>query len=298
MVLVIISGRSGSGKSFALRALEDMGFYCVDNLPVVLLPQLAEILVERKKPAAVSIDVRNMPESPEVFKSVMEQLPACFSPQLLFLDADNKTLIRRYSDTRRQHPLLDRNSSLEIEHTRSLADEDLSLENAIAQESTLLESLRSRADLVIDTSEMSVHELANILRARLIGKRERELTIVFESFGFKHGLPIDADYVFDVRFLPNPHWDPKLRPMTGLDKPVVAFLARHVEIHNFIYQTRSYLETCLPMLEANNRSYLTIAIGCTGGKHRSVYITEQLADYFRSRGKHVQSRHRTLEKRK
>ncbi len=122
--------------------------------------------------------------------------------------------------------------------------------------------------------------------------------MVFESFGFKHGIPIDADYVFDVRFLPNPHWDPKLRPMTGLDKPVAAFLDRHTEVHNFIYQTRSYLELWLPMLETNNRSYLTVAIGCTGGKHRSVYIAEQLADYFRSRGKNVQSRHRTLEKRK
>ena len=168
----------------------------------------------------------------------------------------------------------------------------------VDKESDLLEPLRSRADLIVDTSEMSVHELAEMLRTRLLGKRERELTMVFESFGFKHGIPIDADYVFDVRFLPNPHWDPKLRPMTGLDKPVAAFLDRHTEVHNFIYQTRSYLELWLPMLETNNRSYLTVAIGCTGGKHRSVYIAEQLADYFRSRGKNVQSRHRTLEKRK
>ncbi len=129
----------------------------------------------------------------------------------------------------------------------------------------MLEPLRSRADLIVDTSEMSVHELAEMLRTRLLGKRERELTMVFESFGFKHGIPIDADYVFDVRFLPNPHWDPKLRPMTGLDKPVAAFLDRHTEVHNFIYQTRSYLELWLPMLETNNRSYLTVAIGCTGG---------------------------------
>ncbi|HCU3224372.1 TPA: RNase adaptor protein RapZ [Escherichia coli] len=239
MVLMIVSGRSGSGKSVALRALEDMGFYCVDNLPVVLLPDLARTLADREISAAVSIDVRNMPESPE-----------------------------------------------------------MSLESAIDKESDLLEPLRSRADLIVDTSEMSVHELAEMLRTRLLGKRERELTMVFESFGFKHGIPIDADYVFDVRFLPNPHWDPKLRPMTGLDKPVAAFLDRHTEVHNFIYQTRSYLELWLPMLETNNRSYLTVAIGCTGGKHRSVYIAEQLADYFRSRGKNVQSRHRTLEKRK
>ncbi|VEC83390.1 glmZ(sRNA)-inactivating NTPase [Raoultella ornithinolytica] len=281
MVLMIVSGRSGSGKSVALRALEDMGFYCVDNLPVVLLPELARSLADRNISAAVSIDVRNMPESPEIFEQAMKNLPEAFSPQLLFLDADRNTLIRRYSDTRRLHPLSSKN---------------LSLESAIDEESALLEPLRSRADLIVDTSEMSVHELAEMLRTRLLGKRERELTMVFESFGFKHGIPIDADYVFDVRFLPNPHWDPKLRPMTGLDKPVAAFLDRHTEVHNFIYQTRSYLELWLPMLETNNRSYLTVAIGCTGGKHRSVYIAEQLADYFRSRGKNVQSRHRTLEK--
>ena len=260
MVLMIVSGRSGSGKSVALRALEDMGFYCVDNLPVVLLPDLARTLADREISAAVSIDVRNMPESPEIFEQAMSNLPDAFSPQLLFLDADRNTLIRRYSDTRRLHPLSSKN---------------LSLESAIDKESDLLEPLRSRADLIVDTSEMSVHELAEMLRTRLLGKRERELTMVFESFGFKHGIPIDADYVFDVRFLPNPHWDPKLRPMT-----------------------RSYLERWLPMLETNNRSYLTVASGCTGGKHRSVYIAEQLADYFRSRGKNVQSRHRTLEKRK
>ena len=283
MVLMIVSGRSGSGKSVALRALEDMGFYCVDNLPVVLLPDLARTLADREISAAVSIDVRNMPESPEIFEQAMSNLPDAFSPQLLFLDADRNTLIRRYSDTRRLHPLSSKNQSLD---------------SAIDKESDLLEPLRSRADLIVDTSEMSVHELAEMLRTRLLGKRERELTMVFESFGFKHGIPIDADYVFDVRFLPNPHWDPKLRPMTGLDKPVAAFLDRHTEVHNFIYQTRSYLELWLPMLETNNRSYLTVAIGCTGGKHRSVYIAEQLADYFRSRGKNVQSRHRTLEKRK
>ena len=169
MVLMIVSGRSGSGKSVALRALEDMGFYCVDNLPVVLLPDLARTLAERQTSAAVSIDVRNMPESPEIFEQAMSNLPDAFSPQLLFLDADRNTLIRRYSDTRRLHPLSSKN---------------LSLESAIDEESDLLEPLRSRADLIVDTSEMSVHELAEMLRTRLLGKRERELTMVFESFGF------------------------------------------------------------------------------------------------------------------
>lgn len=283
MVLMIVSGRSGSGKSVALRALEDMGFYCVDNLPVTLLPQLAETLAERNISAAVSIDVRNLPDNPEILDEVLRKLPASFSPQLLFLDTDRNALIRRYSDTRRLHPL---------------SNQNLSLENAIDRENDLLEPLRSHADLIIDTTEMSVHELAEMLRERLLGTKSRDLTIVFESFGFKYGIPLSADYVFDVRFLPNPHWDPKLRSMTGLDKPVASFLDRHTEVHNFIYQTRNYLEQWLPMLENNNRSYLTIAIGCTGGKHRSVYIAEQLADYFRARGKNVQSRHRTLEKQK
>lgn len=158
----------------------------------MLLPDTARTLAERQTSAAVSIDVRNMPESPEIFEQAMSNLPDTFSPQLLFLDADRNTLIRRYSDTRRLHPLSSKN---------------LSPESAIDEESDLLEPLRSRADLIVDTSEMSVHELAEMLRTRLLGKRERELTMVFESFGFKHGIPIDADYVFDVRFLPNPHWD-------------------------------------------------------------------------------------------
>ncbi|CAK9883684.1 MAG: RNase adapter protein RapZ [Candidatus Erwinia impunctatus] len=281
MVLMIVSGRSGSGKSVALRALEDMGYYCVDNLPVIMLPALAQSLTDHNVHVAVSIDVRNMPSSPDILEKALTDLPSHFTPRLLFLDADRNTLIRRYSDTRRRHPL---------------SDDSLSLEYAIDRENTLLEPLRARADLVIDTSQMSVHELSEVLRARLTGSRERELTMLFESFGYKHGIPADADYVFDVRFLPNPHWDPALRPLTGIDMPVITFLSQHTEVHHFIYQTRNYLECWLPMLESNNRSYLTIAIGCTGGQHRSVYIAEQLAQYFRSRGKNVQTRHRTLEK--
>lgn len=280
MVLMIISGRSGSGKSVALRSLEDMGFYCVDNLPIILLPHLASILMTGNTPPAISIDVRNMPESPEIFEKALAELNTHFSTQLIFLDTNHSTLIQRYSETRRLHPL---------------SAQNLSLEKAIDEENTLLTPLRSRADIIIDTSQMSVHELSAMLRMRLSGTKKRELSMVIESFGFKHGLPIDADYVFDVRFLPNPHWDSKLRSMTGLDKPVTDFLKRHTEVHHFIYQTRNYLNQWLPMLENNNRSYLTIAIGCTGGKHRSVYIAEQLADYFLSRGKNVQLRHRTLE---
>ena len=178
MKLVIVTGMSGQAEDDSAQDAGGLGFYCVDNLPVVLLPDLARTLADREISAAVSIDVRNMPESPEIFEQAMSNLPDAFSPQLLFLDADRNTLIRRYSDTRRLHPRSSKN---------------LSLESAIDKESDLLEPLRSRADLIVDTSEMSVHELAEMLRTRLLGKRERELTMVFESFGFKHGIPIDAD---------------------------------------------------------------------------------------------------------
>ncbi|UDG81646.1 RNase adapter protein RapZ [Candidatus Profftia lariciata] len=281
MVLIIVSGRSGSGKSVALRALEDIGLYCVDNLPVELLPNLAYSLANRNTLAAVSIDIRNIPKSPQVLEIVMGNIPNNFTSQILFLDANRNTLIRRYSDTRRLHPL---------------STQHISLESAIDKERYLLEPLRSRADLIIDTSDMSVHELGEMLRKRLLGKYKRDLTIVFESFGFKYGIPMNADYVFDVRFLPNPYWNFKLRPMNGLDKPVATFLEKYTEVYCFINQTSIYLEYWLPMLEKNNRSYLTIAIGCTGGKHRSVYVVEQLVEYFSSQGKHVQCRHRALEK--
>ncbi|WP_392566022.1 RNase adapter RapZ [Utexia brackfieldae] len=281
MLLVIVSGSSGSGKSIALRSLEDMGFYCVDNLPIILLPKLAKTLSDNNTPVAISLDIRNLPASTEQLDEILAQLPASITPQLIFLDSDRNTLIRRYSETRREHPLSSHNHSLE---------------DAIDLEYQYLEPLRVSADLVINTTQLSVHELANILRERLTGKKDRELTIVFESFGFKYGIPTESDFVFDVRFLPNPHWDPQLRPLTGLDQPVANFLGHQSDVNNFIYQTNNYLQQWMPMLERNNRSYLTIAIGCTGGQHRSVYIVEQLAELFRSKGRQVQTRHRSLEK--
>ncbi|EFM90476.1 glmZ(sRNA)-inactivating NTPase [Actinobacillus pleuropneumoniae] len=282
MELIIISGRSGSGKSVALRALEDVGYYCVDNLPLPLIPELAGFLSNSDRSAVVSLDIRNIPENPESIEALLEQLSKLtIQTKIIFLDCERNTLIRRYSDTRRLHPL---------------SNKDLSLESAIDLENTLLEPLYQQANYIIDTTNISSHELAENLRGILRGSTDKALKIVFESFGFKYGLPADADYVFDVRFLPNPHWNPELRPMTGLEQPVIDFLERQTEVHNFIYQTRNYLEMWLPMLEKNNRSYLTIAIGCTGGKHRSVFIAEQLAKYFQSRDKDVQIRHRSLEK--
>lgn len=281
MELIIISGRSGSGKSVALRALEDAGYYCVDNIPLPLIPTLTYYLTQENRSAVISLDIRNLPNTPNAIEELLTQLEP-LNAKLIFLDCERNTLIRRYSDSRRIHPLS--------------TQDDLSLEGALDLEQKLLEPLVQNANYIIDTSHLSSHELAENLRQILQGSTEKELKIIFQSFGFKYGLPADSDYVFDVRFLPNPHWNPELRPMTGLEQPVIDFLERQTEVHNFIYQTRNYLEMWLPILEQNNRSYLTIAIGCTGGKHRSIFIAEQLAKYFQAKGKNVQVRHKSLEK--
>ncbi|QEH09071.1 RNase adapter RapZ [Histophilus somni] len=281
MEIIIISGRSGAGKSVALRALEDIGYYCVDNLTMDLVPQLVDMLENKQHLVAISLDIRNLPQEPETLDHILNLLQEKYPVKIIFLDTDRNTLIRRYSDSRRLHPL---------------SVQNLSLEAAIAAEKEHLEPLVQHANVIIDTTPLSPHELAERLREFLHGNTEKELQIIVESFGFKYGIPLDADYVFDVRFLPNPHWNQELRPMTGLEKPVIEFMQKHIEVDNFIYQTRNYIENWLPMLEKNNRSYLTIAIGCTGGKHRSVYIAQQIGEYFRAKGKKVQIQHKSLEK--
>lgn len=283
MEIIIISGRSGAGKSVALRALEDTGYYCVDNIPLDLLPQLTDILSQSQSSVAISLDIRNIPNSANSLEQTLSTLQKHHQIKIIFLEADRATLIRRYSDSRRLHPL-----SLK----------DLSLEAAIDEEYRYLEPLIQHANLILDTTHLSTHILAERLREFLRDNSEKELKIIVESFGFKYGIPLDADYVFDVRFLPNPHWDPTLRPMTGLEAPVAEFLNSHTEVNEFIYLTRNYIDTWLPMLEKNNRSYLTIAIGCTGGKHRSVYIAQQLGEYFQAKGKTVQIQHKSLERNK
>ena len=283
MEIIIISGRSGAGKSVALRALEDAGYYCVDNIPLDLLPQLTDILSQSQSSVAISLDIRNIPNSANTLEQTLNTLQKYHQLKIIFLEADRGTLIRRYSDSRRLHPL-----SLK----------DLSLEAAIDEEYRYLEPLIQHTNFIIDTTHLSTHTLAERLREFLRGNSDKELKIVVESFGFKYGIPLDADYVFDVRFLPNPHWDPTLRPMTGLDAPVAEFLNSHTQVNEFIYLTRNYIDTWLPMLEKNNRSYLTIAIGCTGGKHRSVYIAQQLGEYFQAKGKVVQIQHKSLERNK
>lgn len=279
MKLLVVSGRSGSGKSVALRVMEDLGYYCVDNIPVNLLPTLANAVIGQYERVAVSIDVRNLPNDPDELSEILVYLPRKLELTILYLDADHTTLIKRFSETRRLHPL---------------SHQAMSLDEAISREQQLLDPISSRADLYIDTTEMNVHQLAEQLRERILGQKTGRLVMLFESFGFKYGIPKDADYVFDARFLPNPHWEPDLKPLTGLDQPVKDYLASQAVVAKYIWQINSFISSWLPHLERNNRSYLTIAIGCTGGQHRSVYIAESLAESYRSQREDVQIRHREL----
>ncbi|WNC72923.1 RNase adapter RapZ [Thalassotalea psychrophila] len=281
MKLIIVSGRSGSGKTVALRVLEDLGYYCVDNIPVNLLPALTHTVINDYENVAVSLDVRNLPENPEDVKEIIDYLPNSVELSILYLDADDSELIRRYSETRRLHPLIRKN---------------MALDQAIALEKKLLDPVASRANLYINTSKLTPHQLADLVRERVLGSTTGNLVIVFESFGFKYGVPSDADYVFDARFLPNPFWEEGLKAYNGLDQPVQDFLASQPIVTKFIWQINSFMMTWLPHLERNNRTYLTIAVGCTGGQHRSVYIAETLAKQFKKEHKDIQIRHREMTK--
>lgn len=283
MRLVVVSGHSGAGKSVALRVLEDSGYYCVDNLPIDLLESFVDSSKDSQQSVAVSVDIRNLPDNLANLSAKLDELSQLHEVKVLFLDASKPVLLKRYSETRRIHPLSQRKDKL-------------SLEQAIDLERELLKPLKERADFLIDSSEQSIHDLSETIRFELEGQEKKELVMVFQSFGFKYGMPSDADYVFDVRFLPNPHWQPELRPMTGLDAPIKSFLESYPDVIELKHQIQSFVERWLPLLEKNNRSYLTVAIGCTGGKHRSVYITQQLGEYFERLGHQVKIRHASLEK--
>ncbi|MDO6427058.1 MULTISPECIES: RNase adapter RapZ [Thalassotalea] len=280
MKLTIVSGRSGSGKTVALRVLEDLGYYCVDNIPVNLLPALTHTVINDYETVAVSLDVRNLPAEPTDVPEILDYLPSAVELSIVYLDADDGDLIRRFSETRRLHPLIRQN---------------IALDQAMTLEKKLLEPIAARANLYINTSQLTPHQLADLIRERVLGKKSGSMVVVFESFGFKHGLPKDADFVFDARFLPNPFWEKELKPFTGLEQPVKDFLASQPIVTKFIWQINSFMMTWLPHLERNNRSYITIAIGCTGGKHRSVYIAELLASNLKKERKDVQARHRDLK---
>ena len=281
MKLIIISGRSGSGKSIALRALEDLGYYCVDNIPVNLLPALTQMLTNEYQEVAVSVDVRNLPKESNELAEILDYLPKAWDVSVVYLDSSKDVLLKRYSETRRLHPLSKNNQSLET---------------AIKAEKILLEPIQERADLTIDTDKLTVHELAELVKERILGKKSTRLVLVFESFGFKYGIPKDADYVFDARFLPNPHWEPDLKHFTGLDAPIHHFLGTQPIVTKFVWQIQNLITTWLPHLERNNRSYVTVAIGCTGGQHRSVYVAEQLRNNIKDAYPDVQIRHREIER--
>ena len=283
MKLIIVSGRSGSGKSTALQVLEDVGFYCIDNLPIGLLfPLIEEALAEqgRLNRIAVSIDGRNLSRELHDFAAMHAKLKAMpIDLEIIYLDAVNQTLLKRFHATRRKHPL---------------SNDKLSLKEAINQERILLEPIRSLADLYLDTSEMTMYQLRDQIKLRVAGHSGQDLALLFQSFGFKHGVPMDADMVFDVRCLPNPHWDQALRRFTGQEQPVIEFLAKHPETEEMVQDIVRYLETWLPRFRQNNRSYMTISIGCTGGQHRSVYISERLGAHFSKSYNNVQVRHKEL----
>jgi UPF0042 nucleotide-binding protein len=280
MRLVILSGRSGSGKTISLHVLEDLGFYCVDNLPVAMLPDLVSRLEKDHARLAVSIDARNLPTDVNLLKDVISQLRRPnLSCAIIYLDAEHKTLLRRFSETRRRHPL---------------TNDKVSLQEAIEQESTLLSPLASMADISIDTSRLSQHQLCSLIQDRIGGENNNRLQLLIESFGFKNGIPADADFIFDVRCLPNPYWQTELRSLTGQDTEVANFLAEHDVVKQMIDDIIQFLGNWIPRFEADNRSYLTVGVGCTGGKHRSVYITEQLIKRAKSLQLNVQMRHRDI----
>jgi UPF0042 nucleotide-binding protein len=279
--LVIISGRSGSGKSTALHVLEDIGFTCIDNLPASLLPSLAENS-ERLNGMryAVSIDARNhscdLQQLPEIIlRSPIQSL----NYQILYLDANDEVLLKRFSETRRKHPL---------------SDENTDLYQAVQQESSLLKPVFELANISIDTSEMSYHDLRDFIKRRFLNANEDNATVLFQSFGFKYGLPKDADVVFDVRCLPNPHWESELRSLTGQDSAVKEYLNQQPPVNEMFQDIQQFLERWLPRYKENNRSYITIAIGCTGGQHRSVYLCERLNEHFSQTSSNIQLRHREL----
>nr|WP_298116020.1 RNase adapter RapZ [uncultured Pseudomonas sp.] len=284
MRLIIVSGRSGSGKSTALDVLEDNGFYCIDNLPAGLLPELAErtlLHTESLLPqVAVSIDARNLPSQLRRFPALLDEVRARhIKCDVIYLDADEETLLKRFSETRRRHPLTN--------ESRSLAE-------AIADESSLLGPIIDLADLKIDTTHLNLYQLRDTLKLRLLNQPAPGTAFLIESFGFKRGMPVDADLVFDVRCLPNPYWKPDLRDYSGLDQPVVDYLFAQADVEDMYQDIFAYLTKWLPRFAASNRAYVTVAIGCTGGHHRSVYLANRLGEALKPILKNVQVRHRDL----
>ncbi len=283
MHLVIISGMSGAGKSFALHTLEDNGYYCIDNLPPPLLEALLNTpQIARQPYVAVGIDIRggrdNLNDVPTMISRIRQRIP---KTELVYLYADQEILRKRFNETRRRHPL---------------AHEAQELDAAIALEAKLMDALAMSADLRIDTSNTSIYDLARVLRARICQGDSRGLSLMLQSFGFKHEAPSDSDFLFDVRCLPNPYWVPELRTLTGRDTGIVEWLEQQPNVEAMYQDIQQFLDRWLPSNDSDcQRAYLTVSIGCTGGRHRSVYITERLYQHFRDKlGNNVILRHREL----
>ncbi len=283
MKFIVISGLSGAGKSIALNVLEDLGYYCVDNLPLGLLEAFAaELAAAQPSPDRVAavIDARNLSAAfdrfPDIKAAIRDQGIDC---EVVFLEADDNALTKRFSETRRKHPLTAAN---------------VALLEAIQRERILLEPVRDLADSCIDTSHTKYHELRELIRQRVDRRPLESMSLKFLSFGYKHGIPLDADFVFDVRSLPNPYWELGLRQLNGRDEKVVAFLDSQPAVSSMLESLREFLEKWIPAFEDDNRAYLTVAVGCTGGNHRSVYVVERLATQFRGKRSGVLLRHRDI----
>lgn len=284
MKLVIVSGLSGSGKTVALHTLEDAGYYCIDNLPLGMLPQLIDNMInttpEPYDLVAIAIDARSGIDNSDRFDVIMKKIGKHpLQVKVLFLTADTSRLLKRFSETRRKHPL---------------SRTGLPLADAIQQEKKMLEDIHANADLSIDSSSLSVHELRHMIIDQLLSQSGSEMGILIQSFGFKNGVPADTDFVFDVRCLPNPHWEKSLRPLTGCDRAVVKYLEQYEDVEKMFASIHSFLCDWIPLFEKENRSYMTISIGCTGGKHRSVYLAERIAAKFKKDRDNLSIRHRDM----
>ena len=282
--LIIVSGLSGSGKTVALRTLEDLGYYCVDNLPAALMPAFVQAISQGAAglhhKLAVGVDVRNRAENLNRLPAILAELAQSqIAYRIVFLDTRDEVLIKRYSETRRRHPL---------------STEGLGLAEAIATERRLLRPMLAIADRTIDTSEINVHQLRRLIITEM-GLAAGGLTLLFESFAYRRGVPTDADFVFDARCLPNPHWDARLRPFSGKDAPVREFLDGQGLVVQYLADIQRFLDAWLPRFESEDKGYLTVAIGCTGGRHRSVYLAERLAEHYRASREQVLTFHRELE---
>jgi RNase adapter protein RapZ len=283
--LILISGLSGSGKSVALNMLEDLDYYCVDNIPAALLKSFISHTVrsrdEMYECTAVGLDARNTPAEIATVPALLQELKSSgIACELLFLMARDDALLRRFAETRRKHPMSRGNESLH---------------EAIALEQRMLEPIAQASDLIIDTSRMGVHELRELVRRRVNPREHGRISILFESFGFKNGIPGDADFVFDARSLPNPYWEPELRSQSGRDAAVAQFLERSDAVPRLIADITRFVEARIPEYQVSNRRYFTVAIGCTGGQHRSVYLVEKIAADFASRFPDVSCRHSGLD---